>query len=29
VFASRPALGASDIPGLLWQAVAWNLSSRA
>jgi squalene synthase HpnC len=29
VFASRPALGASDIPGLLWQAVAWNLSSPA
>ncbi len=29
VFTSRPALGASDIPGLLWQAAAWNLSGPA
>jgi squalene synthase HpnC len=29
VFSSRPALCAADIPGLLWGAVSWGLSSPA
>jgi hypothetical protein len=29
VFAARPALGASDVPALLWSAVSWRRPKAA